>query len=371
MQEIHLSRTLSCKRRERGLTQEELAAQMGVSKASVSKWETGQSYPDITLLPRLAAFFAISIDELVDYQPQLDKAAIRALYHQLAADFASAPFDDVLLRLREAVRDYAACYPLLVQMALLLINHHSLAPTPTGQQALLAEACGLLQRVREKSGDVWLSREALSLEGLCRLKLGHPEELVALYGDTLHPLSTDTGHLALAYEKLGQMEKARQALQVDLYQHMLFVVDEGSLLLSFYPSDDQRAEAIIARTEALIQAYALPQLHPIVALNFYLSSAAYYAGREDAPRTLKQLERFVDIASHNFFPYTLHGDAFFDLIDPWLEELTLGAAAPRDARLIKEGLLRSLEELPAFAFVRHTPAYRQLVQKLRFHLERA
>ena len=51
-------------RKAKGITQEELAQFMGVSKAAVSKWETGQSYPDITYLPQLAAYFNISVDEL-------------------------------------------------------------------------------------------------------------------------------------------------------------------------------------------------------------------------------------------------------------------------------------------------------------------
>lgn len=40
---IHIARNLSEKRKEKGITQEELASFMGVSKASVSKWETGVS----------------------------------------------------------------------------------------------------------------------------------------------------------------------------------------------------------------------------------------------------------------------------------------------------------------------------------------
>lgn len=52
---------------------------MGVSKAAVSKWETGLSYPDITLLPVLAAYFNISIDELMGYEPQMGKEDIRKL----------------------------------------------------------------------------------------------------------------------------------------------------------------------------------------------------------------------------------------------------------------------------------------------------
>lgn len=45
--------------KEKGITQEQLADYMGVSKASVSKWETGQSYPDIVILPKMAAYFKL------------------------------------------------------------------------------------------------------------------------------------------------------------------------------------------------------------------------------------------------------------------------------------------------------------------------
>ncbi len=63
MKEINLGHILIKKRRMLGITQDELAFSMGVSKAAVSKWETGTTYPDLTLLPRLADYFNISIDE--------------------------------------------------------------------------------------------------------------------------------------------------------------------------------------------------------------------------------------------------------------------------------------------------------------------
>ncbi len=51
-------------RTERGMTQEELAAYAGVSFQAVSKWETGTTAPDISLLPKLAVFFGVRIDDL-------------------------------------------------------------------------------------------------------------------------------------------------------------------------------------------------------------------------------------------------------------------------------------------------------------------
>ena len=52
-------------RKERNLTQEALANKIGVTPQSVSKWETGQSMPDINLLTPLADFFEVSIDYLL------------------------------------------------------------------------------------------------------------------------------------------------------------------------------------------------------------------------------------------------------------------------------------------------------------------
>lgn len=52
-------------RLERSLTQEEIAAHLGISFQSVSKWERGDGYPDITMLPALSNYFGVSVDELL------------------------------------------------------------------------------------------------------------------------------------------------------------------------------------------------------------------------------------------------------------------------------------------------------------------
>ncbi len=52
-------------RKEKGLSQEELGMEMEVSRQTVSKWESGQSYPDFTRLVMLSDFFDMTLDELV------------------------------------------------------------------------------------------------------------------------------------------------------------------------------------------------------------------------------------------------------------------------------------------------------------------
>lgn len=52
-------------RKEKGLTQEELAQSLYVSRTAISKWESGRGYPNIDSLKAIASFFSVTIDELL------------------------------------------------------------------------------------------------------------------------------------------------------------------------------------------------------------------------------------------------------------------------------------------------------------------
>lgn len=65
---MDLSNNITRFRKERGLTQERLAALLNVSVSAVSKWEIGDNRPDLELLPDLAEIFQVSIDSLLGYE---------------------------------------------------------------------------------------------------------------------------------------------------------------------------------------------------------------------------------------------------------------------------------------------------------------
>lgn len=62
---VYLGENIKKLRREKELTQETLAEFLGVTFQRVSNWERGESYPDITMLPEIAGFFKVSVDELL------------------------------------------------------------------------------------------------------------------------------------------------------------------------------------------------------------------------------------------------------------------------------------------------------------------
>ena len=65
MDQIKIGAFLKVLRKEKNLTQEQLAEQLGVSNRTVSRWETGSNMPDISLLTEIAEFYDVSIPELI------------------------------------------------------------------------------------------------------------------------------------------------------------------------------------------------------------------------------------------------------------------------------------------------------------------
>ena len=63
--EINLKEKLRSLRQQKNITQEALANHLGITPQSVGKWERGEGFPDITLLPKIAFYFDVTVDELL------------------------------------------------------------------------------------------------------------------------------------------------------------------------------------------------------------------------------------------------------------------------------------------------------------------
>ena len=75
--DMTIGKRITLLRKEKGLTQEELATHMGVSPQAVSKWENDQTCPDISALPKLARLLGVTVDELLVGKQEL--APVRLL----------------------------------------------------------------------------------------------------------------------------------------------------------------------------------------------------------------------------------------------------------------------------------------------------
>lgn len=368
MKEINIAKTLVAKRKEKGITQDELAQYIGVSKASVSKWETAQSYPDITFLPQLATYFNISVDELIGYSPQMTKEDIRKLYHRLSTAFSNQPFDEVLAECQEIIKKYYSCCPMLLQMVVLLINHHMLAMEKEKQEEILKEIIRLCGRIKAESNDVWQSKQANSIEAVVQLILQNPKAVLELLDGTMKPISDDHALLANAYQMTGDIQKAKEVLQVSTYLYLVGLIGNAPLLLLQYVNEVEKFDEIIHRILLIADLFNIDKLHPNAILQFYLAAAQGYAMQARTDKALDLIKKFADICTTNFFPCTLHGDEFFDAIDGWFDEFDLGPRAPREDKVVKESMIECIEANPAFVVLAEEPRFKSIVETMKAKL---
>lgn len=116
---IYLSENIKRLRREKDLTQEGLAQFLGVTFQSVSKWERGESYPDITMLPVIAGFFKVSVDDLLGVYNAQNEQKINE-YLDLYDTMKLKDLSFTLSQYEKAVKEFPGDFRILVRYMQLL-----------------------------------------------------------------------------------------------------------------------------------------------------------------------------------------------------------------------------------------------------------
>lgn len=368
MNTLNFSDNLIRLRRKKGITQEELANFIGITKASVSKWENRQSLPDILLLPQLAAFFDVTVDELLGYEAQLSYEQIQKFYTDLSVAFEKEDFIDVLKRIRSLIHRYYSCYPFLLQMCVLYLNHFMLAPDQATSLGILTEASDLCERITKNCPDMGICSDAVSVKAIIDLQLGKPQDVI----ETLETLDSpfrisgqNDGVLIQAYQMAGETEKAKDHTQITMYLHLLPLVAASTMYLSLHMNNLPVCKETIQRTEGIIQLYHLDTLHPNSTAQFYYQSALVYAANGNPETALLKLKQYGTTVRYLLTGdnMRLHGDNYFDRLDKWINKLILGAEPPRAKNLVLESVAQSLMH-PLFTEIQDTKTFQQIKQQL-------
>ena len=102
MDQIKIGTFLKLLRKEKNLTQEQLAEQLGVSNRTVSRWENGNNMPDISLLSEIAEFYDVSIPELIYGERKSEKMEeeVKEIAETMS-DYAKAEKENMVKSIRD------------------------------------------------------------------------------------------------------------------------------------------------------------------------------------------------------------------------------------------------------------------------------
>ena len=104
--ELYVSKNLKRLRKERGMTQDELARRLNVSFQSVSKWERGESEPSLSMLPIIACLFNVSTDEIYDMDEIKRQQRIDELNAQIKENYVEHKVNNNIPLIQEVLDEY-------------------------------------------------------------------------------------------------------------------------------------------------------------------------------------------------------------------------------------------------------------------------
>lgn len=170
---LYIGENLRKLRRNSDLTQEELASHLGISYQAISKWERGDGYPDITLLPSIASYFHISVDELIGMNSISSKQELENFNSQWHDNRTNGRHYENVLLMREALKAFPNDPLLLVQLSSSL---ERLDGSNDQHQKYLQESVEIQERILNYCDDSEIRCATLSNISDTYYRLGNTEK---------------------------------------------------------------------------------------------------------------------------------------------------------------------------------------------------
>lgn len=182
---ITLAENLRALRRGAELSQEEVAERVGVAFQTVSKWERGETLPDVTMLPVLASLFAVSVDELLGVGREKERREVQAILDQCAVLETHYQFSDEIPLLEEGLKKYPNNYELMAEYANVLQN-----PDP-------ARSLELCERILARCLDSSVRNRIQATRCYAYYKSGQTDKAIAAARELPHYYSTSNDALRM------------------------------------------------------------------------------------------------------------------------------------------------------------------------------
>ncbi|MEL7622765.1 MAG: helix-turn-helix transcriptional regulator [Clostridiales bacterium] len=292
MERLPIGKVIYSMRKERGATQEDLALSVGVSVPAVSKWESSQAYPDITLLPSIARYFNTTIDHLLDYELDITDEEVMALMKSCSQVFEEEGVTAGVALCEQYLYRYPNNLFLKLRTGALYLTYLSRAMDEAAAEELAWKAIHLLEMASESKNDE-ISYSAYYLLSALYAFVGQAEKSEAVLSRIPKNPINPEDMLVPLYIRQGRFEEAKKLLQTNMLsrlQHVSRALGSYSMICGKEGRQDL-AKALLHQAERVAEMFSLDAGARI---NCYLELAEFYAGEEKGPQVMFYMNKLGD-----------------------------------------------------------------------------
>lgn len=172
-------------RRERDMTQEELAEQLGVTFQSVSRWENNACYPDMEMVPVIAEFFDISVDKLMGLDAEREAAEVQLILGEFQSAISRGEIESCIAIARAGLKAHPGSYALMNKlMYALFVSSDDTGNIPNWKENMLRydeEITQLGERIMKYCPDPAIRQEAIGRLAFNHCEMGRKQQGRAVY----------------------------------------------------------------------------------------------------------------------------------------------------------------------------------------------
>lgn len=363
---MNIGKTIRQLRREKELTQEQLADYLNVSVSAVSQWELEKTAPDIGLLPALCSVLGVSADRLLGIDLAKKAEQIDAICKNADSYSMRGHLSEAEQILQDGLKTFPDSYKLLGNLMYIEFWYSDEAPSEAEHTAHLEKAIELGESILEGCIEDNLRHSVIQVLCFCYARKGMKERakklaqslpFMCISSDFLLPSALDGSEKIWANQK--KLYNLIQFLSNDIVSANL-QKDDGEWL---YNDEEQAAlrEKEIAFLHLMFEKGDFGFYHAdLQRAHSYLAS--YAAGQKDAEGALGQLEQAADHAIA-FLEYAADRLTHTSLLLKGYESVGAGFSTFSSDNNAAE-LLNQMQQERRYDFLREMPQFKAIEARL-------
>jgi transcriptional regulator with XRE-family HTH domain len=353
--QLSVGNTIKKLRENKGISIEEFAYGLGVSREVVEMWENNISYPDITIISSIARILGTTIDSLLMFETELTPEDVNNIYKICSEKFSTSDYYEALKICEQYLEEYPDSLFLKFRIGSLLQEYIQLAHSEEEADRMLNRSIELLEEA-SKIGDLEVKQAALYVLSSLYTMKGEYEKAIDLL-NTLPKINVNTGFmLSTIYSITGDKEKAKKIEQESLFNNINnSIISLASLWgIALEEKNFEYALELAYLQRKIILDF---ELEGYLLGNNILMFADTFAVMKDKEKTLSYIDKYVDwLLMTNEEMLNLSKNRYFNLV----ENLTPNMSYEYN----KQNFISSVVKNPEYDFVKYTEKYKKIIGRI-------
>lgn len=332
-------------RKEKNLTQEEVAKYLGVTAPAVNKWENGNAMPDITLLAPIARLLDVSLNELLSFREELTEQEIRELTDKLKQRLETEDFEDVYLWAKKQTEEFPDCESLIYNFSVVLdaFRLSQNIPNPSRYDSFILTC---YERLSKSNNEAMRFAGADALFGFYYRaeQYEKAQKLLSCFSDQNPDKKRKQAAL---YEKTGETDKAYQTYEEILFSgyQMLSLVFNNLFAMEKTNGNMQKSKYYAEKRKDLVRLFEMGDYN-ISAVDL----------------ELLQLEKDIDKTISCIRGLLENVDTLYAFLDsPLFSHMTFRKPEPDLAEKLKKSILEGLNTDDSLSYIKDDPRWNEIM----------